>query len=130
MIEIESGADLEQAVARVGRALGLDVETQVVMGDRIWGPRRCVDVVFSHPSKALMLGVECRYQAEPSTDEERIPLLLHDIVAWPISGIVVLHGDGFSPGFETFARRYGHVVDLEDLAMWLRLHFHLSLDSE
>ena len=130
MIEINSGPDLEQAVARVGRALGLDVETQVVMGDRIWGPRRCVDVVFSHPTKALMLGVECRYQARPSTDEERIPLLLHDVAAWPISGIVVLHGDGFSPGFETFVRQYGHVVKLEDLTTWLQLHFHLPLDSE
>ena len=37
MIEITSGAELEDTVALIGQMLGLEVERQVVMGDRIWG---------------------------------------------------------------------------------------------
>lgn len=130
MLEINSGADLERAVVRVGKELGLAVEMQVALGRRIWGPRRHIDVVFSRPSKASRLGVECWYQGSPSTDEERIPLLLQDMGAWPICGVLVVHGDGFSPGFITFVRRYGQVIELEDLDTWLRLHFHLPLRED
>ena len=125
MIEVNSGSELERAVARVGEALGLAAELQVPLGQRIWGPRRHIDVVFSHPSKGPRLGVECWYQGMPSTGEERMPLLLQDIEVWPICGVLVAHGDGFSPGFITFVRRYGQVIELEDLDTWLRLHFHL-----
>lgn len=125
MIEIKSGADLEKAVAMVGEALGLEVERQVVMGDRIWGPRRHVDVVLSKPDTERMLGIECKYQRSKGTVEEKIPLTVEDMEDWPIRGIVVLHGDGFSRDFRPFLKGRGHIVEFKRLAEWLRFYFRL-----
>ncbi len=125
MIEIKSGADLERAVAMVGEALGLEVERQVVMGDRIWGPRRHVDVVLSKPDTERMLGIECKYQRAKGTVEEKISLTVEDMEDWPIRGIVVLHGDGFSRDFRPFLKGRGHIVEFKRLAEWLRFYFRL-----
>ena len=125
MIEIKSGADLEQAVAQVGEALGLEVETQVVMGDRIWGTRRHVDVVLSKPDTERMLGIECKFQRPKGTVEEKIPLTIEDIEDWPIRGIVVLHGEGFSRDFKPFLKGRGRIVEFRRLAEWLRFYFRL-----
>ena len=125
MIEINSGADLEHAVVRVGAALGLEVETQVVMGDRIWGPRRHVDVVLSKPDSERIIGIECKYQRVAGTVEEKIPLTVEDINDWPIRGIVVVHGEGFSRDFVPFLRGRGRIVEFKRLAEWLRFYFRL-----
>ena len=125
MKQIHNGADLEQAVAQVGKALGLDVERQVVMGDRIWGTRRHVDVVLSKPNSELILGIECKYQQSRGTVEEKIPLTVEDMDDWPIRGIVVLHGDGFSRDFKPFLRARGRIVEFKRLAEWLRFYFRL-----
>lgn len=124
-MEINSGADLEQAVVRIGKALGLEVETQVVMGDRIWGPRRHVDVVLSKPDSERIIGVECKYQRVADTVEEKIPLTVEDINDWPIRGIVVIHGEGFSRDFVPFLRGRGRIVEFKRLAEWLRFYFRL-----
>lgn len=125
MMEIKSGSELEQAVARVGAALGLEVETQVVMGDRIWGTRRHVDVVLSKPDTERMLGIECKYQRSKGTVEEKIPLTVEDMEDWPIRGIVVLHGEGFSRDFRPFLKGRGRIVEFNRLAEWLRFYFRL-----
>ena len=124
-MRIETGADLERAVAMVGEALGLEVEQQVVMGDRIWGPRRHVDVVLSKPDTQRMLGIECKYQRVKGTVEEKIPLTIEDIEDWPIRGIVVLHGEGFSRDFRPFLKGRGRIVEFRRLAEWLRFYFRL-----
>ena len=36
-MKIESGRDLERAVVRAGEVLDLEAETQVALGQRIWG---------------------------------------------------------------------------------------------
>ncbi len=125
MIEINSGAELEHAVAQVGEALGLIVETQVVMGDRIWGSRRHVDVVLSKPDSERMLGIECKYQRVAGSAEEKIPLTVEDMQDWPIRGIVVLHGEGFSRDFKPFLKARGHIVEFKRLPEWLRFYFRL-----
>ena len=125
MLEIKSGADLERAVVQVGEALGLEVETQVVMGDRIWGPRRHVDVVLSKPDSERIIGIECKYQRVTGTVEEKIPLTVEDINDWPIRGIVVIHGEGFSRDFVPFLRGRGRLVEFKRLAEWLRFYFRL-----
>lgn len=125
MMEIKSGSELEQAVAKVGAALGLEVETQVVMGDRIWGTRRHVDVVLSKPDTERMLGIECKYQRSKGTVEEKIPLTVEDMEDWPIRGIVVLHGEGFSRDFRPFLKGRGRIVEFNRLAEWLRFYFRL-----
>ncbi len=125
MMEIKSGSELEQAVAKVGAALGLEVETQVVMGDRIWGTRRHVDVVLSKPDTERMLGIECKYQRSKGTVEEKIPLTVEDMEDWPIRGIVVLHGEGFSRDLRPFLKGRGRIVEFNRLAEWLRFYFRL-----
>ena len=125
MMEINSGSELEQAVAKVGAALGLEVETQVVMGDRIWGTRRHVDVVLSKPDTERMLGIECKYQRSKGTVEEKIPLTVEDMEDWPIRGIVVQHGEGFSRDFRPFLKGRGRIVEFNRLAEWLRFYFRL-----
>jgi len=125
MITISSGADLERAVARVGQALGLEVETQVVMGDRIWGSRRHVDVVLTKPDSERIIGIECKYQRVAGTTEEKIPLTVEDIEDWPIRGIVVIHGAGFSRDLVPFLRGRGRIVEFKRLAEWLRFYFRL-----
>lgn len=125
MIEIRSGRELELAVARVGEAMGLMVETQVEMLDRIWGPRRHVDIVLSSSDGERMLGIECKYQQVRGTAEERIPLTVEDIADWPIDGIVVLHGDGFSKDFVAFLRGRGRLVLFQRLPEYLRFYFRL-----
>ena len=107
MIEISSGGDLERAVALVGEALGLEVETEVYMGDRIWGARRRIDVLLSKPDSERVLGIECKFQRNSGSAEEKIPLTVEDIDDWPIRGIVVVHGTGFSPSFVPFLKGAG-----------------------
>ena len=109
----------------VGEALGLEVERQVVMGDRIWGTRRHVDVVVSKPGSERMLGIECKYQRNRGTVEEKIPLTVEDMEDWPIRGIVVLHGEGFSRDFIPFLKGRGRIVEFKRLAEWLRFYFRL-----
>lgn len=129
MIEIRSGAELERAVAEVGEALGLEVETQVAMGDRIWGSRRHVDVVLRKPDSERMIGIECKYQRVSGSAEEKIPLTVEDMEDWPIRGIVVLHGEGFSRDFKPFLKGRGRIVEYARLVEWLRFYFRLPREQ-
>ena len=95
------------------------------MGDRIWGPRRHVDVVLSKPDSERIIGIECKYQRVTGTVEEKIPLTVEDINDWPIRGIVVIHGEGFSRDFVPFLRGRGRIVEFKRLAEWLRFYFRL-----
>ena len=124
-MQIESGPDLERAVVRVGEALGLEAETQVTLGQRIWGRRRQIDVLLTRPDTGVMLGVECKFQRTAGSTEEKILATITDIDAWPIRGIVVMHGDGFSPDFKAFTRSSGKMVEFDELSAWLRFYFGL-----
>lgn len=73
------------------------------------------------------LGIECKYQSIKGTAEEKIPTLIQDIDAWPIEGLVVFHGNGFSDNMTAFLLSSGKAVQLEDLEMWLRLYFGLEI---
>ena len=96
------------------------------MGRRIWGPMRKIDlVVWAEPSRRL--GIECKYQKDPGTAEEKIPTLIRDIDAWPIDGIVVFDGQGFSSNMRAFLLSTGKAVEFSDLEMWLRLYFGLDI---
>ncbi len=127
-MDISSGQQLERAVVQLGKALGLETSSQVAMGKRIWGRGRRVDVVLRHPKTGQRLGIECKYQNTAGTAEEKVPLTITDIEAWPIRGLVVVHGDGFSNDFKAFLRSSGKVVEFEDLANWLCFFFDLPID--
>ncbi|MDE2640697.1 MAG: hypothetical protein OXI03_08970 [Chloroflexota bacterium] len=124
-----SGIELEERVAQIGDALGLDARRQVALGRRLWGAKRSIDVVLTHPESRVRLGIECKYQGTGGTAEEKISSTLADIDAWPIRGITVLAGTGFSPNMRSYLVSTGKVVELEDLEIWLRFFFGLEIDA-
>lgn len=113
------------ACAEVARGLGLEVETEVYVGRRIWGARRRIDAVVTDTQQRRALGIEVKYQRTTGSAEEKIPATLDDIAAWPIPGIVVFHGPGFSGHMRSFLQASGKAVELVDLETWLRLYFVL-----
>jgi hypothetical protein len=124
-----SGGDaLELEVANLAQRLGLEARRQVKVGRRLWGAERRIDVVVTEPTSRRRLGLECKFQGVPGTAEEKIPTTIQDIAAWPIPGIVVFSGEGFSPYMRSFLIASGRSVELEDLEAWLRLFFGLPLD--
>jgi hypothetical protein len=122
---VDSGKALRDSVAALGKGLGLDVEVEVAVGRRLWGAQRRIDVVLRHPATRLTLGVECKWQGTPGTAEEKIPATIDDIRPWPIRGIVVFSGPGFSSNMAAYLQSTGMAVQLEDLQSWLRLYFGL-----
>jgi len=122
---VTSGRELRDKVQAIALSLGLKVELEVSVGRRIWGARRHIDVVLKHPDTRVSLGVECKYQGVPGTAEEKIPATLEDIRAWPIRGIVVYDGEGFSENMQAFLLSTGTAVSVADLQTWLELYFGL-----
>ncbi|MDJ0872315.1 MAG: hypothetical protein QNJ87_11175 [Gammaproteobacteria bacterium] len=122
---VASGAELRDQVAELGTSLGLDAETEVVVGRRVWGARRRIDVVLRHSETRRSLGIECKYQGTQGSAEEKIAGTLEDIRAWPIRGIVVFSGDGFSPNMRAYLLSTGMAVELSDVRTWLELYFGL-----
>jgi hypothetical protein len=123
-----SGDALELEVAALAGRLGLEARRQVKVGRRLWGAERRIDVVVTDPLSRRRLGLECKFQSVAGTAEEKIPTTIQDIAAWPIPGIVVFSGEGFSPYMRSFLISSGKSVELEDLEAWLRLFFGLPLD--
>ena len=122
---VRSGRDLQEQVVAVGDALGLRTSIEVAVGRRIWGARRRIDVVLKHPETRVSLGVECKYQGVGGSAEEKIPATIDDIRTWPIRGIVVFTGTGFSSNMTAYLLSTGMAVELEDLPTWLELYFGL-----
>ena len=122
---VHSGNELRDQVALIGEDLGLDTEIEVSVGRRIWGARRRIDVVLKHPETRVSLGIECKFQNSRGSAEEKIPATLEDIKAWPIRGIVVYSGKGFSDNLLAYLMSTGMAVSLSDLDKWLELYFGL-----
>jgi hypothetical protein len=122
---VQSGAQLQTAVEQLGKSLGLDVRTQVRVGRRLWGAERCIDVVLTRRDAGKSLGIECKYQGGPGTAEEKIPATVQDIQAWPIPGIVIFEGEGFSSNMRSYLHSTGKAVQFGDAEAWLRLFFGL-----
>ncbi len=124
---VVSGDELERRVADAARALGLEAAVQVRVGRRVWGAERFIDVVITNPADRRRLGVECKFQGGPGSAEEKIPTTILDIAAWPIPGIVVFEGGGFSANMRAYLVASGKAVEMADLEAWLRLYFGLPL---
>ncbi len=122
---VQSGADLRDKVAALGKQLGLEVRTEVKVGRRLWGAVRNIDVVMTREEVGKTLGVECKYQGGGGSAEEKVPATIQDISAWPIPGVVVFGGDGFSANMLAYFHSTGKAVALDDLEDWLRLFFGL-----
>jgi hypothetical protein len=124
-VAVASGQELARVVASLAIGLGLEVRSEYQVGRRIWGAVRRIDVIVTHPQTRKTLGVECKYQAVTGSAEEQIPSTIQDIAAWPIPGIVVFSGDGFSTNMRSFLIASGKAVELEDVRPWLCLFFGL-----
>ena len=125
---VQSGRDLEDRVALIGEELELLVSRQVEVARRIWGAKRFIDIVLKHPETRVSLGIECKYQAVTGTAEEKIPAVINDIAAWPIPGLVVFAGEGFTDNMKLFLISTGKAVEFSELEAWLCLFFGLPLD--
>jgi hypothetical protein len=119
----KSGSGLTSQVAVLAERLGLSVRSEVRVGRRLWGAIRRIDIVLTDPVTRRTLGIECKFQGTKGTAEEKIPSTVDDIRAWPIPGIVVIDGPGFSPNMRQFLISSGKAVDFDDLEDWLRLYF-------
>ncbi|MDX9971477.1 MAG: hypothetical protein RBU21_00665 [FCB group bacterium] len=120
-----TGKTLQCETCKIAENLGLEVRTEVPVGRRIWGAKRRIDVVLKDPSTRKTLGIECKYQSVPGTAEEKLPAVLKDIAAWPIRGIVVFSGPGFSENMKSYLHSSGLAVELIDLEEWIKLYFGL-----
>ncbi|WP_322510103.1 PD-(D/E)XK nuclease superfamily protein [Anaerolinea sp.] len=121
----KSGDELKRNVVTLTQRMGLKAETEVKAARRLWGQRRYIDVVITDEKTGKRLGVECKYQATAGTAEEKIPAAIQDIAHWPIPGIVVIDGEGFSANMQGYLMSTGKVVWFGELEEWLRLYFGL-----
>ncbi len=127
-LAVANGDELVQAVVALAAALGLETKQQVRVARRIWGAVRHIDVVLTHPQTRKTLGIECKFQGVPGTAEEKIPSVINDISAWPIPGLVVFAGQGFTENMKLFLISTGKAVEFSELRPWLCLFFGLALD--
>ena len=126
---VSNGDDLVKAVTQLARELGLEAKEQVRVARRIWGAVRKIDVLLTHPQTRKTLGIECKFQAVTGTAEEKIPSVIEDIGAWPIPGIVVFAGEGFTENMKMFLVSTGKAVEFPELKPWLCLFFGLPLSE-
>jgi len=120
-----SGDELVQQVKQLALSLGLQARTQVRVARRIWGAVRRIDIVLTHEETRRTLGIECKFQGTQGTAEEKIPSTIQDIAAWPIRGLVVFAGEGFTPNMRSFLIASGKAVEFHELRDWLTLYFGL-----
>ena len=128
-LAVANGDELARAVAQLGRDLGLEAMEQVRVARRIWGAERYIDVVLICPQTRKTLGLECKYQAVRGTAEEKIPATIKDIEAWPIPGLVVFAGEGFTENMRSFLISTGKAVEFDELKPWLCLFFGLPMSD-
>jgi hypothetical protein len=127
---IKTGAQLKREVMTLAERLGLRAREEVKVGRRLWGAIRSIDVVVTDPKTSKMLGIECKAQAGGGSAEEKIPATIQDIVAWPIPGIVVFAGQGFSQNMRAYLHSTGRAVAMEDLKSYLELFFAITVETD
>lgn len=126
-LAVSNGDELAKLVVQLGQQLGLEAREQVRVARRIWGAERRIDVVLIHPMTRKTLGLECKFQSVIGSAEEKIPAIIKDIDAWPIPGLVVFAGAGFSENMRSFLISTGKAVEFDELPPWLSLYFGLPL---
>lgn len=125
---VSNAQELEKAVCELGDKLGLEGRQQYKVARRLWGAERRIDVVLRSPSTGKVLGIECKFQQVGGTAEEKIPTTVQDMNAWPIEGLVVFSGPGFTENMKAYLISTGKAVEFADLEPWLRLFFGLPLE--
>lgn len=119
----QQGKDLENKVRELAEKLELKVRPSYRLGRRIWGRQRVIDLVLIDPSSNKALGIECKFQKQQGTAEEKLPAVVMDINSWPIPGLLVFDGGGFSKEIIAYLYATGKAIAFDDLEDWLRLYF-------
>ena len=125
---VKAGDELAKRVCKLADGLGLETLEQYKLGRRLWGAGRRIDVVLKGGPNGKALGIECKAQTSGGSVEEKIPATIQDIGAWPMHGIVVFDGKGFTENMKSFLLSTGKAVEYCDLEPWLRLYFGLPLE--
>jgi len=120
-----NGDELKFRVVDLAKKLELKADTEVTAARRLWGAQRRIDVVVTFEKTGKNLGIECKFQNSSGSAEEKIPSTIKDIESWPIPGIVVIDGEGFSTNMQGYLMATGKVVWFDDLEDWLKLYFAL-----
>lgn len=128
-LAVTNGDELVKKVVEIAKNLNLEANEQVFVARRILGAKRRIDVVLTDATTRKTLGVECKFQGGGGSAEEKVPSTIQDIAAWPIPGIVVFSGDGFTENMKSYLISTGKAVELPDLEQWLKLFFGLKLSS-
>ncbi len=79
-------------------ARGLHVYREVPLGKSIIGKDRQVDILVLEQTTNRALAIECKYQDQRGTTDEKIPYALADLAALRLSGCLIYAGEGWSPG--------------------------------
>lgn len=124
---VRAGDKLAKQVVEIAKQLDLETREQYKCGRRIWGAERRIDVVVTEPKSRRRLGIECKAQDSKGTAEEKIVATIQDMDAWPIAGLLVFSGEGFSDKMRSFMIASGKAAELADLEAWLRLFFGLEI---
>jgi hypothetical protein len=77
---------------------GLQVFREVPLGKTIIGKDRQVDILVVHQLSNRALAIECKYQDQRGTTDEKIPYALADLAAMRVPGCLIYAGEGWSPG--------------------------------
>lgn len=129
-VAVENGARVVDDVVALAQSLGLDVRPQFKLGRRVWGAARQIDLLLTHPTTRERFGIECKFQGTRGSAEEKLFATLLDIDMWPIRGLIVLGGEGFSEAMRNYLIGTGKAVSFDDLDMRLRLFFKFNFPEK
>jgi hypothetical protein len=77
-------------------------------------------VALEHSIKPLVV-VQVFVSGGGGSAEEKIPATIQDIEAWPIPGLVVFAGEGFTANMKSFLISTGKAVELDELEPWFAM---------
>jgi hypothetical protein len=90
---------------------GLAVYREVPIGKSVIGKDRRIDIFVHAPESAEAFAIECKFQGQGGTTDEKIPYALEDMRALPMGGCLVYAGEGWSQGVL-------HMLQSSALAAW------------
>ena len=126
---VVNAKQLVKEVCDIAASLKLVAKERVPAGRTVWATDRRIKVVLEYaPNKKKeprRLGVECFCQDGPGTANQKFFAKVEDTKHWPMDGVVVYGGKGFSPEFEGVMNTYG-AVPLEGLKTWLKTYFNMK----
>ena len=97
---------------------------QCVIGKSIYGTKRKVDFVLSHPELwPAGLVIQCKWQASSGSVDEKYPYEVACINHLLLPTIIVLDGGGYKPGAKAWLlgpAGFGHLLHVFDMGQFAR----------